>query len=76
MLAVIPFCSYCQEPLTTETATLDHVEPVSRGGSKYANKNLVLACEVCNVAKDSMSAEEFRASAAFAAIKASRESQR
>lgn len=59
-----------------ETATLDHVQPVSRGGSRYAYRNLVLACEACNVAKDSMSAEEFRASAVFAAIKARREAQR
>jgi len=34
-------------PLTKETATLDHVIPISRGGLNNAN-NYVIACEPCN----------------------------
>lgn len=40
-------CHWCQCQLTEETATVDHVIPLSRGGLDNAN-NRVLACEPCN----------------------------
>ena len=40
-------CYWCDKPLTKETATLDHVIPISRGGLNNAN-NYVIACEPCN----------------------------
>lgn len=42
-------CIYCDEPLTQETATVDHIVPVTAGGpDKIINK--VLACSICNAA--------------------------
>ena len=43
-------CVYCASPLTADSATLDHVIPVSRGGS-HAPGNLVIACQACNQLK-------------------------
>jgi 5-methylcytosine-specific restriction endonuclease McrA len=43
-------CVYCATPLTPEFATLDHVLPVSRGGT-HAPGNLVIACFRCNQLK-------------------------
>ena len=43
-------CVYCAAHLSPETATLDHVLPVSRGGS-HAPGNLVIACHSCNQLK-------------------------
>jgi 5-methylcytosine-specific restriction endonuclease McrA len=43
-------CVYCAAPLAPEFATLDHVLPVSRGGS-HVPGNLVIACHECNQLK-------------------------
>jgi 5-methylcytosine-specific restriction endonuclease McrA len=43
-------CVYCAKRLTPDTATLDHVCPVSRGGT-HAPGNLVIACHRCNQLK-------------------------
>jgi len=32
-------------------ATIDHVKPLSKGGSRYDESNLVVACYACNQAK-------------------------
>ncbi len=40
-------CKYCGKQLTRFSATLDHVQPVSRGGTN-ALDNLVTACLHCN----------------------------
>lgn len=48
-------CHWCQTPLTLETATIDHLVPLSRGGSNYLN-NLVLSCRPCNAQKGSLAA--------------------
>jgi hypothetical protein len=40
-------CAWCNCELTAETATVDHVIPLSRGGLDNAN-NRVLACQPCN----------------------------
>jgi hypothetical protein len=40
-------CRYCSKQLTRFSATLDHVQPVSRGG-KNTFDNLVTACLHCN----------------------------
>ena len=40
-------CHWCTCVLTEETATVDHVIPLSRGGLDNDN-NRVLACEPCN----------------------------
>lgn len=41
---------YCATPLEPEHATLDHVFPMSRGGT-HAPGNLVVACFGCNQLK-------------------------
>lgn len=51
-------CRYCGIPLTKLTVTLDHVIPVSKGGTNDLD-NLVACCKKCNHDKDSMSADEF-----------------
>jgi len=40
-------CTYCGKQLTRFTATLDHVQPVSKGGDNSFD-NLVTACLLCN----------------------------
>jgi hypothetical protein len=49
-LKIYPYCQWCQRPLTPETATTDHLIPLSRGGSN-AWDNLCLACRSCNQAR-------------------------
>ena len=51
-------CVYCGHPLDLETATLDHVFPLSRGGA-HAPGNLVSACAGCNRLKGDMLPHEF-----------------
>ena len=50
-------CQYCWDPVTTETATLDHVLPQSRGGT-HSKSNLRTACLLCNSIKSGKSLEE------------------
>jgi len=40
-------CHYCQKQLTRFSATLDHIQPVSRGGDN-SYENLTTACLHCN----------------------------
>ncbi len=42
-------CAYCH---AKERLTIDHIQPLSRGGSN-AKKNLQVLCEDCNVKKGS-----------------------
>jgi hypothetical protein len=50
-LAVYPYCQWCRQPLTPDTATADHLVPLSRGGSNDWH-NLCLACRPCNLRRD------------------------
>jgi len=43
-------CQYCGTRLTKETRTLDHVQPVSKGGSNEVG-NLQASCRSCNSKK-------------------------
>jgi CRISPR/Cas system Type II protein with McrA/HNH and RuvC-like nuclease domain len=45
-----PRCLYCGRYLRSKGVTLDHVIPVSRGGT-HDPDNLALACPLCNAAK-------------------------
>jgi 5-methylcytosine-specific restriction endonuclease McrA len=40
-------CHYCDKQLTRFTATLDHIQPVSKGGGN-SYENLTTACLHCN----------------------------
>ncbi len=42
-----PTCYWCGEELTIETATVDHLIPLGKGGSNGTD-NLRLACDSCN----------------------------
>lgn len=43
-------CAYCSKPLSFRSATMDHVIPISKGGSNWP-ENLVPACGTCNKSK-------------------------
>jgi hypothetical protein len=59
-------CAYCERPILiirgksfpANRATIDHIFPLSRGGSK-SFENLTVACFSCNNLKDNMTAIEF-----------------
>lgn len=53
-------CWYCGKPLTMKTLTIDHVEPVSMGGSNHP-RNLVPSCKSCNCKKKDRTMDDFRA---------------
>ena len=40
-------CVYCNQSITHDLRTLDHILPKSKGGTK-ANCNLIPACKSCN----------------------------
>lgn len=42
-------CAYCKAKLNAK-AHLDHIKPISKGGTNYAN-NLQWLCEACNLSK-------------------------
>ena len=45
-----PVCKYCGVALQWESSTVDHVVPISKGGTNDL-QNLVLACKPCNTRK-------------------------
>jgi 5-methylcytosine-specific restriction endonuclease McrA len=59
-------CNYCRQPMTRpdpsrphpSEATLDHIVPLSAGGSNGV-RNLVLACRACNERKGSRDVFDF-----------------
>ncbi len=58
-------CFYCQRMMTgnigtPSKVTVDHREPISRGGADHAS-NWVLACLDCNGRKADLTESEFRA---------------
>jgi hypothetical protein len=52
MLKKDPHCHWCGCPLDAQTATLEHVIPLVRGGTNR-RENLVIACSPCNGARGS-----------------------
>ncbi len=52
-------CCFCRRILTMSTATLEHVIPLSHGGS-WKPENLRLSCESCNNERGSGNFKEFR----------------
>lgn len=50
-------CFYCKAPLTTRTATGDHMHPKSRRGR--LNGNIVASCKSCNEAKGNLFSQQF-----------------
>ncbi len=52
-------CCFCRKKLQMENATLEHVVPISFGGS-WAIENLRLSCGICNSERGIEDFEEFR----------------
>ena len=59
-VSLIMRCAYCGKALTKYTRTVDHIQPLSRGGSDL-EFNKVLSCRSCNQAKGSMTLVEWKA---------------
>jgi 5-methylcytosine-specific restriction endonuclease McrA len=53
LFAAAKDCAYCAAPIKGKSKTLDHLEPVSRGGGHTA-ANVLICCKPCNSAKGSM----------------------
>lgn len=43
-----PECAYCQRYMEVRWMTIDHIQPISRGGAMRDVRNMVLACLECN----------------------------
>lgn len=52
-------CYYCHRYLSHTNVTLDHKQPIARGGTNEI-ENLVAACLPCNNDKGVMTEEEFK----------------
>jgi hypothetical protein len=53
-------CAYCNCKLSQKSATIDHVQPLSRGGENRPD-NMILACYRCNQSKGSRTVIEWAA---------------
>lgn len=51
-------CVYCKRSIDLQEATVDHVVPLSRGGSNRV-KNMRNACKWCNMSKGNLSEKAF-----------------
>mgnify|MGYP006375470231 FL=1 len=51
-------CTYCGITLSVESATFDHVKPLSSGGYDKT-KNGAISCKSCNNRKGSQTKEDF-----------------
>ena len=52
------YCFYCEEHFGRDRLTIDHMQPLARGG-KHVLSNLVPACLPCNVRKGTKTLAEF-----------------
>jgi 5-methylcytosine-specific restriction endonuclease McrA len=43
-------CTYCNTELTSDNTHIDHIHPLSKGGS-HSIDNVTLACKDCNLKK-------------------------
>lgn len=51
-------CAYCGQHRNIKHMTVDHIVPLSKGGTNDEN-NLTCACKICNQIKGDMTLEEF-----------------
>lgn len=52
-------CAYCRRKINLSDAHIDHVVPLSQGGSNDLS-NLATACRDCNLSKGARTPEEWR----------------
>lgn len=60
-------CYLCNQPMTYRAATIDHVQPLAKGG-KDDMSNYRLAHPLCNIQKGHLTLDEFRDAQARAAV--------
>lgn len=48
--AKVRWCMYCETPLTPKNRTLEHINPLAKGG-KHTAKNVTFCCKTCNSRK-------------------------
>lgn len=53
-------CSYCETEIPKDKIHVDHMMPLSRGGT-HTIDNLAIACNKCNCSKNNKTPEEFKA---------------
>ena len=53
------FCHYCNESTPKKYRTLEHKQPLKRGG-KHSADNIVMTCLSCNCSKGKMTEQEFK----------------
>lgn len=51
-------CAICGKPVKFKELTVDHILPLSRGGTNNMD-NLQLACKECNLTKNRLTMEQF-----------------
>ena len=68
-------CAYCGVDLSTTKSTIDHIVPLSRGGTNSI-KNLVLACFRCNHRKGDQTPEQWERTRKQQAINRNHKSSR
>lgn len=51
-------CYYCSNPVAWKDKHIEHMIPLSRGGSNWPS-NIVVSCEFCNYSKHDKTPEEF-----------------
>lgn len=51
-------CYYCKEPTPKKFRTLEHRQPLNKGGL-HSSSNIVMACLQCNCTKRDMTEQEF-----------------
>ena len=54
-------CYHCEQKFSREELTMDHLIPLSRGGTS-SKKNIVVACKQCNSLKKNRTVAELRLS--------------
>lgn len=52
-------CYYCREEISLQTATMDHIVPIARGG-KSTKGNLAVCCKECNTQKKYLTPVEWQ----------------
>lgn len=55
-----PLCYICEREFPPDELTIEHLVPVSRGGSEGSWDNQMLACRPCNAQKMNYTLEEYR----------------
>jgi 5-methylcytosine-specific restriction endonuclease McrA len=51
-------CCYCNNPVELSCCHIDHMYPISKGGSLWPS-NLAISCANCNLEKNALTAEEY-----------------